>query len=204
MSLRTEVGKFKNWATSYPVEQRSGEWECNYSEWNEFHAEALAFLTSSSPAEWSESDVHDLLYTIARDNEIEYLVKEVAKNSEMLLKLSELAVSSSEVDAKWQLAVQLGTLSNHKHEAEALLLHLVDDQNEYVSRRALLSLGLLKSEKAEALAERAWETGHEYQRIAALWVLKNVASSKLADYLHRAKEDGRQYVVQNALEVQEA
>jgi hypothetical protein len=204
MSLRTEVEKFENWASSYPVEHRSGEWECDYSEWNTFHAAALTFLASSSLAEWSELDVRDLLYAIARDNEIEYLVEEVAKNVDVLLKLSELAVSSSEVDAKWQLAVQLGTLSSHKQEAEALLLQFVEDKNEYVSRRALLSLGLLKSVKAEVLAERAWETGHEYQRIAALWVLKSVAPGKLADYLRRAKEDGRQYVVQNAIEVQEA
>jgi HEAT repeat protein len=201
MSLRTEVEKFEVWASTYP-EERSGEWECDYSEWDELHAAALSFISSLPAEEWSPENVRDLLYAIARDNEIEYLAEEVAKDVDVLLRLSELALSSSEVDAKWQLAVQLGSLSDRRQEAEPLLLRFVDDPDEYVSRRALLSLGLLKSARAEDLAERAWRTGHEYQRIAALWVLKNVASVRLADYIQQAMEDGRQYVVENAVDVQ--
>lgn len=202
MSLRTEVEKFEVWASTYPEEERSGEWECDYSEWGELHAAALSFISSLPPEEWSAQNVRDLLYAIARDNEIEYLAEEIAKDVDMLLRLSELALSSSEIDAKWQLAVQLGSLSDRRQEAEPLLLQFVDDPDEYVSRRALLSLGLLKSARAEELAERAWRTGHEYQRIAALWVLKNVASVKLADYIQQAMEDGRQYVVKKAVDVQ--
>ena len=81
-------------------------------------------------------------------------------------------------------------------------MRFVEDENEYVNRRALLSLGILKSSKAESLAERAWASEQEYQRIAALWVLKYVSSSKLPEYLQRAKKDGRKYVIQNALEIQ--
>jgi hypothetical protein len=61
---------------------------------------------------------------------------------------------------------------------------------------------LLKSSKAKEIAERAWKTGDEYQRIAALWVLKDVASSKLPAYIEQAVRDGRQYLVHNADEVQ--
>jgi hypothetical protein len=204
MPLRNEVEKFKNWASAYPVQERSGEWEDDYPDWSGFHEAAIEFLASSSPDEWDEEDISDLLYAIARDNEVEYLAQEVAKNIDTLLKLSELAIGSPERDAKWQLAAQLGGLSSRKQEAEAALLKLVDDQNEYVSRRALLSLGLLKSSKVEELAERAWKTGDEYQRIAALWVLKDVTSSKLPAYLEEALTDGRQYLVHNANEVQKA
>lgn len=83
----------------------------------------------------------------------------------------------------------------------ALLIHFAYDADEYVSRRALIALGKLKSERTEQLAERAWQTGHEYQRIAALWALKDVGSSKLGDYLLQAEEDGREYVVRNAIEI---
>jgi hypothetical protein len=203
MPLRNEVKKFKNWASAYPVQERSGEWEDDYPYWSGLHEAAIAFL-ASSPDEWDEEDIGDLLYAIARDNEIEYLAREVAKSIDTLLKLSELAIGSPERDAKWQLAAQLGDLSSRKQEAEVLLLKLVDDQDEYVSRRALLSLGSLKSSKAEELAERAWKTGDEYQRIAALSVLKDVASSKLPAYIEEALIDGRQYLVHNANKVQEA
>ena len=201
MSLRNEVEKFKNWASVYSVQKVSGEWEDDYPDWSTFYEAAIIFLVSSSPAKWVDEDVTDLLYAIARDNEVEYLAQEVAKNNENLLKLSEFAIGSPERDAKWQLAAQLGGISSRKQEAEALLLQFVDDQDEYVSRRALLSLGLLKSSKAEVLAERAWKTGNEYQRIAALWVLKDVASSKLSAYIAEAVIDGRQYLVKNADEV---
>ena len=144
MSLRNEVYKFKSWASAYPVQERSGEWEDGYPHWSAFHKAAITFLASSSPDKWVDEDVSDLLYAIARDNEGEYLAQEVALNIDALLKLSELAIASPERDAKWQLAAQLGDLSRRKQEAEALLLKLVDDHDEYVSRRALLSLGLLK------------------------------------------------------------
>lgn len=204
MTFRQEVEKFKAWAAKYPIEERSGEWECDYAGWDTLYKATLEFLASLSPSNWDGTDVSDLLYVIARDNETENLASEVAKDTNRLLRLSRLVLDSPETDAKWQLAAQLGTLSDQAREAETLLLEFVDDKDEYVSRRALLSLGTLKSPKAEALAERAWSTGHEYQRIAALWVLRELSSDKLPMYIQKALEDGREYVVQNARQVQQA
>jgi hypothetical protein len=82
------------------------------------------------------------------------------------------------------------------------LRSFVYDDNEYLSRRALLSLASLKSDKSEALAERAWESGHLYQRIAALSVLNKISSSKLQEYLKKAHEDGREYLVKNTLKIE--
>ena len=202
MTLRNEVEKFRKWASAYPVQERTGEWEDDYHDWSAFHEAAITFLAASSPDEWVDEDVSDLLYAIARDNESEYLAEEVAVNIDTLLKLSELAIHSQEVDAKWQLAAQLGSLCERQQEAEALLLQFVEDQDEYVSRRALISLGQLKSTRAEEFAERAWGTGDEYQRIAALWVLKDVASEKLPAYIEKAEVDGRQYLIHNSREIQ--
>ena len=201
-SLHQQVAQFKCWASNYPENQRTGEWECDYEQWVALWAAALSVLQSILPEEWSDECSSNLLYTIARDNETEHIVDYLSTNAEALLKLARLAIDSSERDAKWQLAAQLGALSARKVEAESLLLRLVHDEDEYVSRRALLALGSLKSEQAEALAEKAWQTGQEYQRIAALWVLRDVASSKLGEYVLRAQEDGREYVVWNAREVQ--
>ena len=200
-SLQEQVDRFKEWASTYPVHQRSGEWECDYEHWDSLWVAAIAVLESLAPDAWTQKCRANLLYAIARDNEMEHLADELSGKTDALLELTRSAIGSSEPDAKWQLAVQLGTLSTNKMEAETLLLRLVDDEDEYVSRRSLLALGKLKSVHAERLAEKAWLTGHEYQRIAALWVLKDVASSKLAEYVRLAEEDGRKYVIQNAQDV---
>ena len=204
MTLNAEIEKFKLWALSYPEDQRGGEWECNYENWGDLHKAVLDFIASTYYQDWTETEIEDLLYAIARDNEIEYLIEEISQIPERLLFLSSHALASDEADAKWQMAVKLGGLANHKNDAEKFLLELIKDENEYVSRQALLSLGKLKSSFAEALAEHAWETGHEYQRIAALWVLKDLESKRLELFLQKAEEDGRLYVLQNANEIKNA
>ena len=203
-SLQEEVEKFKAWATSYPPNQRTGEWECDYQQWQSLWAAAIAVLEFIPASAWSKKCCENLLYVVARDNEMEHIADELAGRPGALLKLARLAIESSERDAKWQLAVQLGALATDRVEAEALLLRLVHDQDEYVSRRSLLALGTLKSVHAESLAERVWLTGHEYQRIAALWVLKEVAPGKLNQYVRLAKEDGRKFIVENAQQALEA
>lgn len=198
--LQEEVEKFKEWAAVYPPHQRTGEWECGYDHWQSLWAAAIAVLEFLPPSAWTERCRTNLLYAIARDNEMECIAGELVDKPGALLALARLAIDSSELDAKWQVAVQLGGLSEpaNKEEAEKLLLSLVEDEDEYVSRRSLLALGRLQSVHAEPLAEKAWLTGHEYQRIAALWVLKDVAPSKLAQYVRLAEEDGRRFVVKNA------
>ncbi|MEX3760872.1 hypothetical protein [Paraburkholderia phenoliruptrix] len=196
--LHEQVDRFREWAALYPIHERIGEWECDYAQWRPLWAAAIAVLESLPPDTWTEKCSADLLYAIARDNEMEWIAAQLSGKPDALLKLARLSIDSPESDAKWQLAVQLGTQAARKAEAETLLLLLVDDEDEYVSRRSLLALGVLKSVQAEFLAERAWLTGHEYQRIAALWVLKDVAPAKLAQYVRLAKEDGRRFVVENA------
>jgi hypothetical protein len=203
--LHGQVALFKQWASAKPAGSFSseyGEWECDYPDWHSLWAAAASVIQSVPSHLWTDDCSDDLLYAIARDNETEYIAEQLSGKGEGLLKLARLSVGSSEPEAKWQLAVLLGQLSSDKTSAEALLLILVNDEDEYVSRRALLALGALKSLHAESLAEKAWLSGHEYQRIAALWVLKDIASSKLAEYVLLAGEDGRKYLVNNAREIQ--
>ena len=108
MSINAEVNKFKNWANHFPQQERLGEWECNYEDWDSLYRAVLEFLSSSKEGEWTDSEISNLLYAIARDNEMEYLAKELARDTDKLLKLTFHAIQSSESDAKWQLAVQLG------------------------------------------------------------------------------------------------
>jgi len=47
-----------------------------------------------------------------------------------------------------------------------------------------------------------YEDMEEFQRIAILHSLKTTQSSLLREYLNKAKEDGRKYLVQNAAEIE--
>lgn len=202
--LHAEVTRFKQWAAEIPLGTRSCEWECEYLDWKRLWAAAKLLLETVPVSTWSQAMVEDFLYTLARDNEAEFVADELDGRSETLLWLAAQVIKSGEAHAKWQIAAKLGDLSECAQEAEALLIDLVEDADEYVSRRALIALGKLKSEKTEAFAERAWLTGHEYQCIAALWALKDAGSSKLCDYLRKAEEDGRKHVVKNANEIRAA
>jgi len=200
-TLHEQVEKFREWAALYPVRQRSTDWECEYGHWEALWDASLAVVDSLAPDAWTVTACADLLYAIARDHALEHISSMLWTQPDALLALARASIDASEPNAKWQLAARLGGQSSHAAEAEALLLRLVNDEDEYVRRRALLALGALKSAYAETLAERAWDTGHEYQRIAALWVLKDIKSGKLAQYVKLAEEDGREYVVRNARDV---
>ena len=131
------------------------------------------FIKQTGPSQWDESTVLDLLYIIARDNENEDLVALLSEaQPEGLFRLAEAAVGCDEPDARWQLAEYLGKVEGDRARAEAILLVLVHDGAEYVSRRALLALANLGSSHLSSLCERAWATGHEYQRIAALHAIR--------------------------------
>jgi len=201
-SFHEEVEKFRVWALNYPLEERSGEWECDYEGWRELSRSFTAYLDSHSPNGVTNQAISDLLYAIARDNEMEELISELVERPRWFSLLLPGVVEWDEPDAKGTFAVALGSNVLPFAETERALLTLVDDQHEYVSRRALQSLGRIGSNHAEDLCERAWETNHEYQRIMALWVLKEIGSSKLGAYLARAKEDGREYLVCNAIEIE--
>lgn len=201
--LTTEVARFRAWGSKYPVEDRTGEWECDYENWARLHQSFLDYLKSHSPVDATEAEISELLYAVGRDNENEDLVAELAAESDWFLFLVPYAVKVDDPDVRWQFAVQLGLGAFPFFAAEAALLKLVQDDHEYVSRMALQALGRIGSANAETLCERAWRTGHEYQRIMALWVLKDIKSVKLKEYLSLAKADGRRFVISNAIEVEQ-
>lgn len=138
-----------------------------------------------------------VIYIVARDNEVEIMVSELAQEPDRFLAVALACLSSAERDAKWQFAAELGKLSTHLQEAESLLLKFVEDEDEYVRRRAIIALGRIRSSHVERLAEQAWnreEEWQEYQRMAVLDALHSVGSPQLETYLIKATEDGRQYL----------
>ncbi|GAA0697800.1 hypothetical protein GCM10009429_25690 [Dyella marensis] len=190
-----EVDKFKAWAGTYPSTERYGEWECDYTEWPALHAAVLEFVASRPFDHWQRGEQTQVLYAIARDNEIEYLAEEIrTRHPELLLSLAQASLEIDERDARWQLAVQLAWLGV---QAEPLLLKMADDEHEYVRRRALQSLLRIDSPSVEKFALAAWHRPDEAQqwaRMNALYCLQGIGSSQLPALLAEAEKDARPYL----------
>jgi len=195
------VAEFRAWAASCPEAERSNIWEIDYDRWPDLWSAATAFLDSSEPQRWDRPVVEQLLYILARDNETEDLMRELAKRPDHLLVLAEAGTDTTERDARWQLAAALGCVEADESEVIPLLETYAADGDEYVSRRALIVLGQRKAPVAEGLAQRAWDTGDEYQRMAALGVFHDLGSPLLPSYLDLAEQDGRQYLAGFAKEL---
>jgi hypothetical protein len=192
-TLEREVARFRSWAEAYQKPRR-GEWECDYPHWVDLYQAVTAYLSNNEVAEWDEGVADLLLYAIARDNESEQLAEHLTQMPNKLYALARLAVCSGEKDARWQFAEQLACCPGLDG-AEALLLDLAADADEYVRRRALMALGRIKSGQVETLVGQAWDSGDEYKRMAVLHALRNVQSRQLARYLDMAQADGRQYLI---------
>lgn len=138
------------------------------------------------------------LSLLARDNEVEELADLLSEHPATLAGVAEhvcAAPESTEPDARWQIAACLPAIGP---DATPLLLTLFADDDEYVRRRALLSLGTLRAPAAERCAVAAWKSGLEYQRIVALHVLHEVRSPRFATYAALAADDPRPSVRQAA------
>jgi hypothetical protein len=180
-ALDTEAAKFRTWADDYPAAERSDEWECSYDMWRDIYCAFRAYVQATGFRDWDQRITEYLLYLIARDNEFEALIKDIAARPDDLLHLAEIAVSSTESKAKWQIAVELGKLSTQTSQAERLLLRFAHNADEYVRRRAMMALADAGSTHVAALATVAWDTNldwdttgefQQYPRMAALYSLR--------------------------------
>ena len=205
--LFIEIEKFDTWAQTQfdtPQDDIGGEWECDFKEWDKIYSAFDNFLIQTDANRWTEKEMGRLLYIIARDNESGHLSDLL--NESALIVLTKYAITHGKRDAKWQLAVQLYKLSDSQL-ATTFLNEFVNDKEEYVNRRALMELAKLKSEKVETYAELFWNRNiygdmDEYQKMAVLYSLKEINSKQLDKYIQLAKQDGRQYLVQNAIKIE--
>lgn len=198
MKFGDEVRRFRDWADS--VEHRSLIWEMNYPDWHRLQTAFLTFLDQTDKANWDEQDWQNVLYAVARDNENKYFIGAISDDPSLLKSVSLKVLESDETDARWQIAECLGREAELEF-AEPILLILAEDADEYVRRRSLWALSVLGSKEVERLAILAWETGLLYQRIGALHALSEIGSTKLHHFLALAIQDGRPYLVSNALKL---
>ena len=165
-------------------------------------------MLTQMDAETADSVLLDeMVYLIARDNEAEGVIQETTSHPQWFECLCRRAAASNESEAKWQFAAYLSECPCSQ-EVKDMILDFAKDPNEYVSRRALLAMPALRPDCVEQFAPLFWERNcyspelQEYQRIAVLVSLDAIHSDLLPQYLERAKQDGRSYLLEHAKRIE--
>ena len=209
--LLEQARKFHQWQEiTYPgktTEEIGGAWEVDYPAWNDIF-DAFCHVLTQMDAETADSVLLDeMVYLIARDNEAEGFIQETTSHPQWFECLCRRAAASNENEAKWQFAAYLPECSCSQ-EVRDIILNFAKDPNEYVSRRALLAMPALRPDCVEQFAPLFWERNcyspelQEYQRIAVLVSLDAIHSDLLPQYLERAKQDGRSYLLEHAKRIE--
>ena len=196
MSLKVEVERFREWAATHPKD--SGEWECDYDAWSGLLAAAESAL---SLATLGDSEIELLLFTLARDNECEFVRHMLEEHPSNALLLAAAALTHPDRDARWQIADFLGTQTHE--EARLLLRQFFTDENEYVRRRALLASAKHDRDFAEATAWQWVSSTHEYSRLASLSVLHELESPHQKEALDRLRNDPSEHVRNRVVKIEE-
>ncbi|WP_040952705.1 HEAT repeat domain-containing protein [Gorillibacterium massiliense] len=199
--LKNEVSHFVNWSNS--VKHKVYEWEADYPDWSRVYTLIGKLLMSISFSDLTQEAKKDLLFLLARDNELEEIATQLAEYPDHIIPLSREGLSYPDSDARWQLAHYIWSYGNTFPEVEGILVEYYRDTDEYVRRRTLLALGYMKSCYAEQLALESWNTGLEYQRIAALDVLHEINSIQINELLNEGEKDQLETVRNRAKTIKE-
>jgi len=193
LTLTEALKRFRAWAAT-GSEKSYGAWECDYEHWDEIWDSFDAAIDEFSPPASAE----DILYALARDNEIEELRRRLTRRADSLLLLASTAITCPESDARWQIAVSLGEVGSA--ESIKLLGEFVRDPDEYVRRRALLAYAPHRPREVEPIAWEWISSAEEYSRLAALHVLRDIQSPYLPAALEILRGDPFDIVRQRAIE----
>ena len=127
--LQEEVAKFRTWAPSH--EGTYGEWECDYDDWGSLTQAAEDLMREAATGEINEIDADNLLYTIARDNELEHLRRQLIDYPELLRALAKRATGYRDAVARWQIPVSVHDAK--LADAADLIRPYLTDSDEYVA-----------------------------------------------------------------------
>lgn len=156
MLLETELAKFWEWAgmtpDTYKENRGLGEWEAEYTEWKTLYKAATEAVEQLN-TEFNHDLAQLLVYALAIDNESEQVLKIIEEKLESKLRFVKKAVNSNQPQAKWQVAELLGNVDVENR--EQLLVNLINRTDDnYVKRRALLSLSKVNQTKAVEIAQK--------------------------------------------------
>ena len=174
------------------------DWPDEYPQLEELHGAAAEVLRLTLPTVWDSRTVEELLESLSIDNEAEFIADQLSQ--EQLVALAKASFDLGNDEARWQLASRLSQLPE-TDERESLLTRFLNDEDEYVRRRALLAAGECRSPQVERAALKAWRSDEEYQRLVALHVLWQLKSPRLEHHLEIAETDSSEFVRKRVREI---
>ncbi len=97
-------------------------------------------MAAAAQRSLADAELELLLYALARDNEDEHVLETLEQFPAIAAQIADAAVTFSDPDARWQAAVLAGRIG-----LVAVLLRFLDDEAEYVRRRAGFALQEMES-----------------------------------------------------------
>ena len=172
-----------------------------FPQWEQIYSYYKKILQIIDMDDFQKISIEKTIYLIGRDNENEELIEIIFESLKDRNKLVSSIINSKNVDAKWQLVncISRNNYSSYINEIKFLFA----DENEYVSRIALLALGHFNVDELDSFLERAWNTNNEYKRIAVLNIAFENKLKSLQKYLELAKKDGRHFLMMNVIKIEE-
>lgn len=177
MSLETELARFWEWAgmtpETYNEERGLGEWEAEYAGWDELYKAAEAALEQLNK-EFNHDLAQLLVYALAIDNEQGVVLQKAEEKLESKLRFVKKCINSDQPQARWQAAELLGR--SDVEDREKLLVNLINrDKDNYVVRRALMSLDKVNHAKAVEFAKNYLKAPDPFLKLVSKEIIKQKA-----------------------------
>lgn len=204
-SFHNSVLMFKAWAEKFHPEvtedNDNGEWEPLCSEFDYMLSDGLKVIENIDFSNAAEQIADDLLYLIARDNEVGIVINKLLDYCGWFSILCQRSLHSPYTNAKWQFVEKLSEY-NGDNCLKNLVYDFLNAGDEYTERMALKALADIYPQDAEKYAVMFWERekfeNSEYQKMMALDVLNKIHSPKLAHYLDEADKSDFKYLKESA------
>ena len=153
----------------YSKNRGKGEWEGLYPGWNELE-KAIDETIEKLNERFDHKTAELLIQALAIDNEAEGVLEKIEERLQNKKGFIELVIKLNQPEAKWQIADLLGRVNLEKRE-EILSNLITEDKDNYVKRRALLSLNLINHSLAVQLAVGFADNEDEYLKMVATEII---------------------------------
>jgi len=192
--IKEELHRFGLWAQEYLKSVNYPEWEVDYPRWQILYDITFKAIDILTQIEDSSEIANLILDVMALDNESELVLDECENKLDVkgLSILYEIGVNHPNWNARWQVAELIGRRKHMK--SQEFLLKLIDDNEEYVIRRALFSLAKINPRIAEKVALEKLHSEYEYLRLGSLATLEEVSSEYFENAVKELEEDSSKII----------
>lgn len=154
--LEKELDLFWEWSKTtpekYAVQRKPGEWETDYPNWDAIYEATEYTLDHISSDADIKFEIDQILTAMAIDNEVENILLLLETKTKIIDEVILHGCKHIQPQARWQIAELIKRTHSNKH-IEILIDMILNDNDNYVKRRALVSLIELDIRKAKKYAK---------------------------------------------------